>query len=281
MTFTETILVGRTSSVALAALGPANAILLVVTEMCAASSITACMTTASETDPERVKEYMNAAVCFSALVGGALTAALALGVHPLLALFGVDGALCDAARAYVTVRAIGVPFYLLSNFAEGCFIGFQEDSFKPLVIYLKGTAVTFVLLLAMLSRSGGAAAAALTASLNGFVVVVAAATAVGYVMTGALFLKELMRADLADLRWAGFGPLRSLAVTNGYQLAGGLMRQVTYAVMSITAATMGVVPCAAHKIAYEVGGWGNCRFLVPLTRDCIPYTSFNPSQLGG
>lgn len=73
-------------------------------------------------------------------------------------MYGYSGALCDAARAYVTLRAIGVPFYLLSNFAEGCCIGFNEDGFTPLIIYLKGTAVTFALLLAMLSTQGGAGA---------------------------------------------------------------------------------------------------------------------------
>lgn len=35
------------------------------------------------------------------------------------------------------------------------------------------------------------------------------------------YIEELMRADLADLRWTGFGPLKSLAVTNGYQLMVG------------------------------------------------------------
>jgi hypothetical protein len=42
------------------------------------------------------------------------------------------------------------------------------------------------------------------------------------------------------------------------------MRQVTYAAMSITAATMGVAPCAAHKIAYE--GYWFAGFLVRLPR---------------
>jgi len=67
---------------------------------------------------------------------------------------GVDPVLCASARAYVTFRAVGIPFYLITNFAEGCYIGFKEDSFTPLLMYCKGAAVTFALLIAMGATGG-------------------------------------------------------------------------------------------------------------------------------
>jgi len=45
-------------------------------------------------------------------------------------------------------------------------------------------------------------------------------------------------------------PHDALDRTRGYQFGGSLMRQVTYAIMSVTAATMGVAPCAVRPYRY-------------------------------
>ena len=52
-------------------------------------------------------------------------------------------------------------------------------------------------------------------SINTFIARVAAASALGYTLTGSFFMRRLLRDGLADMRWPGWGPLKNLLVTNG------------------------------------------------------------------
>eukprot|EP00959_Pyramimonas_sp_CCMP1952_P268090 5605427-Pyramimonas_sp.AAC.3 len=79
----------------------------------------------------QIQNLMDTAVKGS-LVGGVLTIiCLNLAVGPILKVLNCDGIMVAAVHAYVTVRALGAPAFLISNFLEGCLIG-MRDAVTPL-----------------------------------------------------------------------------------------------------------------------------------------------------
>eukprot|EP00242_Pyramimonas_sp_CCMP2087_P002282 CAMPEP_0198230778 /NCGR_PEP_ID=MMETSP1445-20131203/114849_1 /TAXON_ID=36898 /ORGANISM="Pyramimonas sp., Strain CCMP2087" /LENGTH=134 /DNA_ID=CAMNT_0043911349 /DNA_START=1012 /DNA_END=1412 /DNA_ORIENTATION=- len=132
----------------LAALGPSTTIFGVVAELCSVGAIATVSTvsrmSAAKGGKQEIQSLMDTAVRGSLFGGVAMTLGLNLLVRPMLHLLHCDGPMSAAVHAYVTVRALGIPFFLISNILEGCLIGLR-DAVTPLRVYLWSGVVAAVL----------------------------------------------------------------------------------------------------------------------------------------
>jgi len=247
----ETMLVGRMGALYLAALGPGTALLALISELCCALAIVATSTVARSAvrgGRVAVQRQMGAFVLVSLAAGALLTVAL-LALASTDALFShLDPRLAGAVKLYVACRAVGTAGFMVSNAAEGCFLGLR-NAVLPLALYAASGAVTVGLMLALASTSVLAASPDLGFAGLGL------ASSLGQLLCAAAFVHALRSRKLLRFdRLPAWRESRGLADDTGQILAGAVARMTTYNVMMYAASTLGIVPAAAHKIAYE-GYW--------------------------
>jgi putative MATE family efflux protein len=176
-----------------------------------------------------------------ALVLGLAVAGLLLLVAPrLLRLLGAVPELIDPGATYLRVRALGVPFLLLTFVGHGAFRG-VSDTRTPLVVALVANVVNAVLTVGLVFGAGMGIAGA------------AWATVAAEVVAVALFVALLGRTRL-PLRghgWPGRVQLRALTVVSRdlFLRTGGLLLGLL--ALTAAAARVGAVTAAAHQVLWQ------------------------------
>ena len=242
----ETVYLGRLGSVFLGATAATTAFFALVSELCCSLSVmtaAAVARDAARVGTKGVRQTMDATLAMAVLLGIAVTLGVVganhLGVWNMP---NVERHVTDNVQLYVAVRAVGIVAFMVSNAAEGCFLGLR-DAVTPLAFWTMNGVVSLALL-ALLWFLGGA-----DAKLN--LGNVALATTVGQVVGAGGFLYGLHARGLAGFNapvWRECGKVLSYA---SILLVGVVARMTTYNGITASAASLGVVPAAAHKIAYE------------------------------
>uniref|UniRef100_A0A7S0WNI1 Protein DETOXIFICATION n=1 Tax=Pyramimonas obovata TaxID=1411642 RepID=A0A7S0WNI1_9CHLO len=244
----ETVIVGRMGTLFLAALGPGTSIFGVMAELCAVGTIATVSVvsrlTATAGGKKQIQNVMDTAVKGSLVGGVAMMIALNLAVWPMLQVLHCDELMVAAVHTYVTVRALGAPAFLISNFLEGCLVG-MRDAVTPLKVYARSGVVTAVLMLLLATPVVGCQLG---------IAGCAVAIATGQVLCTFQFLQVLSRRGLLTVQWAA--PLnldlaKSLGESVGIMAIGTFARMGTYVTMTTVATSMGIVEGAVHKVAFE------------------------------
>ena len=241
---TDSAVVGRIGTDALAALGAASAILLTVTGVFVFLAYATTAVVARHLGAGRPDDAVRAGldgVWLAAALGVPLAALTALLAHPFAAWMAGSGgtAVVEQAAQYLRISAFGVPAMLVALAAQGLFRGLQ-DTRTPLWV----TACGF----------------ALNAALNAVLVLAAgwgiAGSAIGTVVAQWLMTAALLAAVLRRTRHLGLRPhpTRVLAAARfGMPL---LVRTAALrAVLLLTTAlagTFGATTLAAHQVASTI-----------------------------
>jgi putative MATE family efflux protein len=250
MGLVDTAVVGRIGAAELGGLGLAVAVLSAVAWVFnflvygTTSSIGRALGSGDvEGARRRVRASVRAALVLGVSVGTALWA-----VAPtLLAALGAVDALVGPGADYLRVRAIGVPFLMLTYVGHGAFRG-ASDTRTPLFVAVGSNVLNAVLTVVLVGPFGivGVAAATVMAealAVAAFVVLLPRAGVARHGLlrdrTGAAGVSEL--AEVRALLRVG----RDLFLRTG-GLTLGLLA------VSAAAARMGVVTAAAHQVLFQI-----------------------------
>lgn len=247
VSFLETAIVGRMGAVYLAALGPGTAFFLLVSEMCSAAGV--CTTSAislrsAKRSKEGVGRLMTATMAVSTAFGLVMTLVMLAVMNSTWWTSSLDPSLAGAVRTYVAVRLLGTTPFFLSCVAEGCYLGLR-NAITPFWIFSLSGVITAVLMLLFTQPWGGFNLGFAGAAL---------ATTLGQVVGAAVFLVALHRRGYVTVSRPRWGDAWEVFGRASAVLVGTTARMLTYNALTLAAATMGIIPAAAHKIAYE-GYW--------------------------
>jgi putative MATE family efflux protein len=160
---------------------------------------------------------------------------------PLIGLLGADGDVADHALVYLRISLLGLPALLVTMAGTGYLRGIQ-DARTPLVVAVTTSIANLVLQVVLIEgfdRGIGASALATVLAQTGGAAVYLAKVVGGARRTGAG-----LRPDRAALRRLATIGRDLLVRTAALRLALGASTAV--------AARLGVVPLAAHQVAFEV-----------------------------
>lgn len=257
MSLIDAAFIGQTSSVALAALGPASAIsdsgpYLLLFLAVAATSLAAKADTSSD-DDSVARMAVAAIVC--AAVGGTAVATLTLAfVRPLVTSYCGTGCaaatLIPPAIEYVRIRALAFPATVVAAVAQAVLIG-QKDTRSPMQSVILAALVNFSLDLVLVVMLGLG------------VVGAAWATVASQYCAAALLLCVLWRRDLMRLGCSGLRMkvARAVSVTAEHLptflgFAPFFLVQIAKLTMhnsaAASAAVLGGAAAAAHTALYSV-----------------------------
>lgn len=263
----DTAIVGRVGTDQLAGLAVAAAILALVF---AGSNFLAYGTT------QRVAHHVGArddvgaagvgvnALWLSLFVGVPAAPLLATGAPALVGLFGATGAVADHAVEYLQIRAVAVPFMLVTLAAQGVLRG-VSDYRSPLAVLAVTNLGNVVLELWLVLGLGLGIAGAAWSTV--------AAQVTAAVAFAVLIRRRLAPADTWRPRWTGQAPLllagRHLLLRVGAML--GVLSGSTAVAARLDDATL-----AAHQIVMSI------FLLVALTLDAlaVPAQTIVAEELG-
>ncbi|MGI9597758.1 MAG: MATE family efflux transporter [Acidimicrobiales bacterium] len=242
----DTAIVGRLGTNELAGLALASAVLLSVHTLTLflAYGTTATVARLIGADRRTDAAFQSVQGLWLAITLGVVFAAvLAVTGEWFLVVLGGEGAALDAAKRYLGISLIGLPFLLLNLAGAGAFTGRQNNKTPPTVA-VAGAVVNLVIELILVPGLGyGVGASALS-------------TVIAQIGTGLVFA-------LAVVRWArrvgvNLGP--DLPAIGKLMAAGRalILRAValrgSFALGTAVAARIGVAELAAHQVAMQI--WG-------------------------
>ncbi len=242
----DTAIVGRLGTTELAGLALASAVLLSVHTLTLFLTYGTTATVARLIGAERQTEaaFQSAqGLWLALLLGTAFAVALVFSGEWFLVLLGGEGPALEAAKRYLGISLIGLPFLLLNLAGAGAFTG-RQDTRTPLLVAVAGAVTNLVIELILVPGLGyGVGASALS-------------TVIAQVGTGLVFA-------VAVVRWAGASEvsLRPHWSTIAKLMAAGralILRAValrgSFAFGTAVAARIGVAELAAHQVAMQI--WG-------------------------
>jgi putative MATE family efflux protein len=242
----DTAIVGRIGTDELAGLALATAVLLSVHAIAIFLTYGTTATVARLIGGGKQADaaFQSAQGLWLAILLGVAAAVLLLFTGEwFLVLFGGEGAPLVAAKRYLFISLIGLPFLLLSMAGAGAFTG-QQNTRTPLMIAVAGALANLIIELILVVGLGyGIGASALS-------------TVIAQVGTGLIFATAVVRWS----RKTGVG-LRPHFPTIGRLMAAGralILRSIalrgSFALGTAVAARVGVAELAAHQVATQI--WG-------------------------
>lgn len=240
----DTAIVGHLGTAALGGLAVASTILLTITSLCiflAYGTTAAVSRLLGAGDARGAADDAIQGLWLAVGVGIVLGAVVGLGAGPLVDAFGVGGETAAAARLYLRVSVVGLPFLLVTLAGTGYLRGKQRTT-SPMVIALVTAALNVVVDLVLIVGLGyGVGASAL-------------GTVVAQVVGGVAFVVIVGRTARAD--GGSFRPRWSVQrrlIRVGADLAVRTAAlRLSLLVLTAVAARIGDVPLAAHQVAFEV-----------------------------
>lgn len=278
MSLIDTACVGQVSTTALAAMAPCTSIfqfaffafffLSAATTNLVASNPPESVYDPSDTTEAAKRVDFNERVVSNAaglavLLGSLVTMALVQFSDPLLHLAGIPAtntALLSAARPYLLIRAVGLPFVFLATVLQGSSLG-RGDAWRPLRIFGAAGIVNLIGDVWLTLFKGWGATGAATAT------VVAQIGAALYYVVSSMRLDKSVEASSKPLRdvalvWRGL-PSKKIVKTFLnvamvlFSRSIGLM--LAFSMLTRTAALGGETALAAHQVTLQV--WWLLSFL--------------------
>lgn len=275
MSLIDTACVGQISTTALAAMAPCTSIFQFIffafffmsaaTTNLVASNPPESVYSVHDTTEAAKRVDLNERVVSNAsllavVLGTLVSASLIKFCDPLLALAGTSPALLEAARPYLLVRAVGIPFVFLATVLQGGSLG-RGNAWRPLKIFGAAGVVNLIGDVWLTLMKGWGATGAATATVAAQV-----AAALYYAVTSARLEKgvEASSKPLRDvtLVWRGL-PSKHVVKTFMnvavalFSRSIGLM--LAYSMLTRTAALSGTLALAAHQVTLQV--WWLLSFL--------------------
>ncbi|KAL7527096.1 hypothetical protein ACHAXR_001798 [Thalassiosira sp. AJA248-18] len=278
MSLIDTACVGQVSTTALAAMAPCTSIFqfaffaffflsAATTNLVASNPPESVYDVADTTEAAKRVDFNERVVSNAAglaiVLGSIVTMALVRFSDPLLHLAGIpvgNTALLNAARPYLLIRAMGLPFVFLATVLQGSSLG-RGDAWRPLRIFGTAGLVNLVGDVWLTLFKGWGATGAATAT------VVAQVGAAIYYMISSMRLDKSVEASSKPLRdvalvWRGL-PSKHIVKTFLnvamvlFSRSIGLM--LAFSMLTRTAALGGETALAAHQVTLQV--WWLLSFL--------------------
>ena len=275
MSLIDTACVGQISTTALAAMAPCTSIFQFIffafffmsaaTTNLVASNPPESVYSVHDTTEAAKRVDLNERVVSNASLlalglGTLVSASLIKFCDPLLALAGTSPALLEAARPYLLIRAVGIPFVFVATVLQGSSLG-RGNAWRPLKIFGAAGVVNLIGDVWLTLMKGWGATGAATAT-----VVAQVAAALYYAVTSARLEKgvEASSKPLRDvsLVWRGL-PSKHIVKTFMnvavalFSRSIGLM--LAFSMLTRTAALGGTLALAAHQVTLQV--WWLLSFL--------------------
>jgi putative MATE family efflux protein len=256
MGLVDTAVVGRLGAAELGGLGLAVAVLSAVSwvfNFLVYGTTSSVARALGSGDADAARRRVRAAVRAALVLGLSVGVVLWVTAPLLLGALGAVDALVGPGADYLRVRAIGVPFLLLTYVGHGAFRG-ASDTRTPLLVAVGSNVLNAVLTVLLAGPFG--------------IVGVAAATVAAEALAVAAFVVLLPRAGVArhGLLRGGPGLVDELSGARGSELAevrallrvgrdlflrtGGLTLGLL--AVSAAAARIGVVTAAAHQVLFQI-----------------------------
>lgn len=245
MGLVDTAVVGRIGAAELGGLGLAVAVLSTVAwvfNFLVHGTTSSVARALGAGDADAARRRVRAAVRTALALGVSVGAALWVVAPTLLGALGAVDALIAPGTEYLRVRAIGVPFLMLTYVGHGAFRG-ASDTRTPLIVAIGSNVLNAVLTVLLVGPFGVAGVAAATVAAE------AAAVAVFIVLLprAGVARRGLLRGELA-----GTHEVRALLRVGRdlFLRTGGLTLGLL--AVSAAAARMGVVTAAAHQVLFQI-----------------------------
>lgn len=274
MSLIDTACVGQISTTALAAMAPCTSIfqfaffafffLSAATTNLVASHDTAAAVGEERANRVRFNQVVVSNACLLAVIlGTAVTAILFQFCDPLLNIAGVPSsntALLRAARPYLLIRAVGIPFVFLATVLQGASLG-VGNAVRPLKIFGFAGLINLIgdVYLTLMKGWGatGAAVATVAAQIG---------AAVYYALTtcrldNSVEASSQPRRDVA-LTWKGLTTndmLKTFANVAFTLFSRSVGMMMAFSAMTRAAALSGTAALAAHQVTLQV--WWLISFL--------------------
>jgi putative MATE family efflux protein len=276
MSLIDTACVGQVSTTSLAAMAPCTSIFQFVFFAffflsAATTNLVASNPPESVYEPNNTSEaaervHLNERVVSSAaslavILGSIVTLTLFKFADPLLKLAGIaDVSLLNAARPYLLIRALGIPFVMVATVLQGASLG-RGDAWRPLKIFGAAGLINLIGDIYLTLFNGWGATGAATATLGAQVL-----GALYYIFTSSR-LEKSVEASSRPLRdvalvWRGL-PSKKIVKTFMnvavalFSRSIGLM--LGFSMLTRTAALYGTRDLAAHQVTLQV--WWLLSFL--------------------
>ena len=260
MGLVDTAVVGRIGAAELGGLGLAVAVLSAVAwvfNFLVYGTTSSVARALGAGDPEGARRRVRAAVR-AALVAGSTVGLLLWLVAPrLLAGLGAVDALVGPGADYLRIRALGIPFLMLTYVGHGAFRG-ASNTRTPLVIAIVSNVLNAVLTIALAGPFGivGVAAATVMAEASAVIAFVLLLPHAGMPRDG--LLRRGRGERIADDATSGsfadeeFAEVRAMLRVGRdlFLRTGGLTLGLL--AVSAAAARLGVVTAAAHQVMFQI-----------------------------
>jgi putative MATE family efflux protein len=275
MSLIDTACVGQVSTTALAAMAPCTSIFQFIffafffmsaaTTNLVASNPPESVYSVNDTTEAAKRVDLNERVVSNAsllalVLGTLVSVSLVKFCDPLLTLAGTSPALLEAARPYLLIRAVGIPFVFLATVLQGGSLG-RGNAWRPLKIFGAAGVVNLIGDVWLTLMKGWGATGAATATVAAQI-----AAAVYYVITSARLEKgvEASSEKLRDVALVWRGLPSNHVVKTFMNVAVALFSRsiglmLAYSMLTRTAALGGTLALAAHQVTLQV--WWLLSFL--------------------
>mmetsp|Transcript_18510 Transcript_18510/g.38785 ORF Transcript_18510/g.38785 Transcript_18510/m.38785 type:complete len:469 (-) Transcript_18510:1230-2636(-) len=303
MGLVDTACVGQipNGTIQLAALGPVSNIFLFIVQIFSFLGTSATQLTSSTMAGEASEIENRARVTVVLWHGLAIALVLGSGMGwilmryatPILAAAGVTTNMMRYSRAYMIVRAIGIPGTMLLSVAQGVCVGLQ-DALSPLIIFVLAGLVNLLGDLILIFRFDmGVTGAALATTVSTYVG--------AFLFLWLLWIRsrERRKDQLLQLTTPTSIPITNDTKTHGWRslkpdssiltkffvvgntlLIRSLATMTSYVLMTLAATGLGTVPLATHQIALQLF-WFLSFFAEPLSvcgQSFLARLQFQPSR---
>eukprot|EP00956_Cyclotella_meneghiniana_P045661 scaffold379435_cov79-Cyclotella_meneghiniana.AAC.2 len=276
MSLIDTACVGQISTTALAAMAPCTSIfqfcffafffLSAATTNLVASNPPETLVGDGKEAARRVlfnEKVVSNASLLAVLLGTAVSGALFKFCDPLLSMAGIPAsntALLQAARPYLLIRAVGIPFVFLATVLQGASLG-RGNAMRPLKIFGAAGVINLIgdVYLTLMKGWGatGAAVATVAAQIG---------AALYYVVSTSRLDKSVEASSKAKrdvaLSWKGFATkdmLKTFASVAFTLFSRSIGMMMAYSMLTRAAALSGTAALAAHQVTLQV--WWLVSFL--------------------
>ncbi len=255
MGLVDTAVVGRIGAAELGGLGLAVAVLSAVAwvfNFLVYGTTSSVARALGAGDTEGARRRVRAAVRAALVAGGTVGLVLWLAAPRLLGVLGAVDALVGPGADYLRVRALGVPFVMLTYVGHGAFRG-ASNTRTPLVIAVGSNVLNAVLTVLLAGPFGivGVAAATVIAEASAVIAFIILLPHAGVPRDGLLRRRRSERVDDGATSGELAEMFTMLRVGRDLFLRTGGLTLGLLAV-SAAAARLGVVTAAAHQVMFQI-----------------------------